>query len=118
MKILVCGGRDYNNRKVVDELLSSIHSQETITEIIHGAARGADTLGGLWAKRNNIPVREFPADWNKNKKAAGHIRNIQMLKEGQPDAVVAFPGGSGTNHMITIAEKEGLIVLKVPENYE
>ena len=41
-----------------------------------------------------------------------------MLKEGQPDAVVAFPGGSGTNHMITIAEKEGLIVLKVPENYE
>lgn len=124
MKILVCGGRNYGripNDCPSDELdyahvkaqrestflrctLDAIHAETAITEVIHGAAKGADTIGKLWAKRNGIKERPFPADWNQHGRAAGHIRNQQMLDEGRPDLVVAFPGGKGTAGMVEKAK--------------
>ena len=38
MKILVCGGRDFQSFKRVDEVLSEIKP----TAIVHGAANGAE----------------------------------------------------------------------------
>jgi len=46
----------------------------------------------------------FPADWGKYSKSAGYIRNKQMLAEGKPDLVVAFPGGKGTANMVKLAK--------------
>ena len=48
---------------------------------------------------------EFPADWAKHGKAAGPIRNAEMLTEFLPDYIVAFPGGKGTADMLRKAEK-------------
>src|SRR5690348_8540698 len=61
--------------------------------IISGAARGVDTVALDWAVINWCPSEEYPADWDTHGKAAGPIRNKQMLEEGKPDLVVAFPGG-------------------------
>jgi hypothetical protein len=54
----------------------------------------------------------FYADWDKHGRAAGPIRNQQMLDEGKPDLVVAFllPQGSGTLDMIRRTEKAGIEV--------
>lgn len=83
-----------------------------VTEIIEGGARGADSLGAQYAEEVGIPSRRFPALWGTYGKAAGPIRNTQMLKEGAPDLVVAFlaPNSRGTKHMISIAEKAGVPV--------
>lgn len=61
--------------------------------------------GREWAQANNIQFKEYPAKWTKYRKRAGVIRNQQMIDEGKPDMVVAFPGGSGTKNMIALAKK-------------
>ncbi len=112
MKVLVCGGRDYADKARVNEALGIVHRKCKITELIHGAARGADTLADEWAKENGIKVSAYPADWEKHKKAAGPIRNQKMLDDAKPEAVVAFPGGSGTKDMLLRAQLSGLKIWK------
>ena len=105
MKVLVCGGRNYSNKEVLYKVLNVISDVYNIEVIISGAAKGADTLAAQWAKDNNIKLQEYPADWNAHGKSAGPIRNKQMIDEGCPDLVVAFPGGSGTANMIKQSKK-------------
>lgn len=105
MKVLVCGGRDFVSYEYLKTVLSAIQvTHEPFTEIIHGAARGADELAGIYAQRHQIPCKAFPADWRTHGKAAGPIRNKQMLDEGRPDMVVAFKGGRGTANMVQQAK--------------
>jgi len=110
MKVLVCGGRDFHDLNLLYETLDSLDPKPTL--IIHGAANGADILSGHWAKKRGIPVKEYPADWNKYGRSAGLVRNTAMLKE-EPDLVVAFPGGNGTAHMSLSARKNGIEVKEV-----
>lgn len=110
MKVLVCGGREYKNLNRVHQELDLIRETHKITQIISGGARGADNLAELYAKNKNIPCRIFPANWDKYGKKAGYIRNKQMVDEGKPDFVVAFPGGTGTQMMISIAESADIPV--------
>ncbi len=111
-RVLVCGGRDYADEKAVWLALSLAHENGGIDEIIEGGARGADTLARCWARRCGITVRTFPAEWDRYGKAAGYRRNAQMLAEGRPHYVVAFPGGRGTENMIGIAAAAGIPVWK------
>lgn len=101
MRILVCGGRDFTNQSIFNQAMEDLLGKVTV--IIHGAARGADTLADNWAKEHGLTVEAYPADWDKYGKRAGFIRNSQMLKEGKPDRVIAFPGGKGTEMMINLA---------------
>mgnify|MGYP005867213267 CR=1 FL=1 len=108
-RVLVCGGRDYADIDRMYQILDSI----AIDDIISGHARGADQLAEVYAEGRDINVTIFPAEWNKHGRAAGFIRNKQMLDEGQPDLVVAFPGGRGTANMVDLAKKAGVSVLEV-----
>jgi len=123
VRILVCGGRDFDDYPLVRQTLYSLLPPSTEdmstwlpppdTVIIHGGARGADLLADQWAVTNWVTIEEYKADWNKHGKAAGPIRNKQMLEEGKPDLVVAFPGGKGTAHMVRIAKEAGIKVMEV-----
>lgn len=124
MKVLVCGGRDYTGwitlQEVLDEFLGKEldKDKDTIFTVIHGNAIGADFLAKVWVEdhwRHQDFVRQevYPANWKKHGKSAGAIRNQQMLDEGKPDMVVAFPGGRGTEHMKSIARKVGVPVHEV-----
>ncbi len=109
MKILVTGSRDWANRKAIFTVLQGYGA----TSVAHGGARGADTLAGLAAQELGIPCRVYPADWNKHGRAAGIIRNTEMLEQEKPDLVVAFWDGTsrGTKHMIDAARRAGYRVL-------
>lgn len=113
MKVLVCGGRDYTNTQKLYSILDEIHRETPVDLIIEGDARGADRMAGYWAKKNKVDLKLFPADWEKHGKGAGHIRNRQMLEEGQPDLIVAFPGGQGTANMKSLAKYLGYTVLVI-----
>jgi predicted Rossmann-fold nucleotide-binding protein len=110
MRLLVCGGRDYKNVSAVRHVLYAIHRKKVITCLIEGGATGADALAQEWARMVGIPVKTYPADWEKHEKAAGPIRNALMIEDGKPDGVVAFPGGRGTANMIDLARKAGIMV--------
>lgn len=105
MRVLVCGGRDYRNWKRLRFVLNRIHKYHGVDVLIEGGAKGADLMASSWAAINGVPAIRFPADWHRHGKAAGHIRNQQMLDEGKPDLVVAFPGGKGTADMVRRARK-------------
>lgn len=110
--VLVCGGRDYNDAHRVGYALDHYRKHYgDFSKVIHGAARGADSLAGAWAFARGIAVQEFPADWNTHGRSAGHKRNRRMLEEGHPDLVVAFPGGRGTLNMIDQACRADVPVL-------
>ena len=90
--------------------MDEFHSETPISCLVHGAAHGADTLAGEWAKIRGVPVEVYPAEWTTFGRAAGPIRNKRMLVQGKPDSVVAFPGGLGTAGMVRLATQAGVPV--------
>ena len=112
MRILVCGGRDFSDEKALRYAMNSVAAGAEDVVIIHGGARGADSLAGAIAEKVGVPVEVFPADWEKYGKRAGFLRNTQMLVEGKPDVVIAAPGGKGTAMMVDIARKAGVRVVE------
>jgi YspA, cpYpsA-related SLOG family len=112
-KIIVCGGRNYDDRDQLFRILDAAHLMNPIILLIHGDASGADTLAKEWALKNDVFCQAYPADWEGLGRRAGPIRNQQMLSEGKPHLVVAFPGGKGTADMIKRAEIAGVPVARV-----
>lgn len=111
-RILVCGGRDYTNHAMVDRVLRAVRNKHPEIIVVHGDARGADSIAKAWAIRMRVPQEAYPADWEGNGKGAGPIRNQQMLDTGI-DAVVAFPGGRGTADMVSRARAAGVPVWEI-----
>jgi hypothetical protein len=110
--ILVCGSRDWTDGARIRARLEMVpYVQPDVPCLIHGAARGADTLAGNIARNMGWSVDEFPADWRGKGKAAGVIRNLTMLDQC-PDVVLAFQknGSSGTQHTIDEARRRGIPV--------
>lgn len=118
MKVLVCGGRDYNDYERVKGVLDKLFDRfggEGGFQIIQGEAPGADTLARRWAEDNGVETIGFRADWERYGKRAGFIRNSQMLNEGQPNLVIAFPGGKGTAMMVDLAMKANVQTIRIPQ---
>lgn len=116
MRVLVCGGRNFNDALTLGSWLGGIHKNDgPITLLIEGGARGADYMARKFAEWQKIPVKTFEADWDRYGNAAGPIRNKQMLDEGKPDLVLAFEGGRGTANMVEQAKAVGVRVLIAPK---
>jgi hypothetical protein len=113
IRVLVCGGRDFDDRALLEAVLDRLHRTRVFAALIEGDARGADRMAGAWAEAQGIAHEVFKADWDGLGSKAGPIRNQRMLDEGRPDLVVAFPGRSGTEHMKRIAQAAGVEVLEI-----
>lgn len=118
MRVLVCGSRDWTNYLEIYRAMKGLvvvqrfESRPDRITIVHGAQHtlfddgtegGADYLAGQAAEALNCPQEPYPAEWNKYGKAAGPIRNKQMLDTGI-DLILAFttawPPTPGTANMI------------------
>jgi hypothetical protein len=110
MRLIVCGGRDFEDYPKLYEKLNWISRRRKITCIIQGEARGVDRLAKQWAEYVGVECLSFPANWDLYGNSAGPIRNKQMIDEGKPDAVVAFKGGRGTANMVFQAKQRGIYV--------
>lgn len=110
MRVIVCGGREYTETDVVWSVLHAFDPDRVI--IVHGDARGADSLADHVARGFGFKTDPHPADWQRHGKGAGPIRNQQMLDAGA-DLVVAFPGGRGTADMVRRAREAGVPVMEV-----
>jgi hypothetical protein len=113
-RILICGDRNWKNFQLILETLLEEHKREPVETVIHGAAQGADTLGGYAAERLGIPVLSFPADWRKYGRNAGPVRNRTQLKEGRPTLGLAFhdflENSKGTKDMVKLLWNAGIPV--------
>ena len=118
MRLLVCGPRDCTVRDAVwaaiDSLVGEYLGDGLPDVLINGCASGADSLAAGWAKTHAVPIVKFPADWRRYGRAAGPIRNQQMLEAGRPTHVLAIQPFDqttpGTQDMIRRARKAGVLV--------
>lgn len=131
MKVAVTGGRlfgaevdefgDYTarslrERRVLQQALDAFlafFARPGDLLLAHGGANGADALAGAWAGERGVPVTEFKADWKAYGKAAGPVRNRQLLETWRPDFLVAFEGGAGTQNCKQTARLLRIPVLEV-----
>lgn len=114
MIILVTGSRDFNDGSLMENALLNIAHGDVV--VLHGGAKGADSLAGKIAQFHEWEVREFPAQWDVHGKAAGPIRNQKMVDE-KPDVALAFPVGksTGTRDCMARVRKAGIPLIVVGE---
>lgn len=112
MRILITGSRNYTNLSKVKQEIQRHATCEGQTVIIHGAAKGADSLADLAARQLGYSVEKYPADWSSHGRAAGPIRNQLMVDKGA-DICLAFPIGNsrGTYDCMNRARQAGIHVV-------
>lgn len=110
-RVLVSGSRNWSDAGTIHSALNEMRAVHGKITVVHGGARGADSIADDWARSNDVPVEVYPAQWDKYGKAAGMKRNRQMLDTGI-DVVAAFPLGRspGTRGMMNIAKTAGVKV--------
>lgn len=122
MRLLVCGGRNFDDVPRLWRILDGIAGKHEIECLIEGAQVkrrpdgslvGADHWAHEWAKARGIPNERFPADWTGNGRSAGPKRNRKMRDEGNPTHAVAMPGGNGTENMVSLLKEAGIPVWEV-----
>ena len=124
-RIIICGGRHFNDYDTLETLVDSVIAENALSideiEIISGHCEGADTLGEQYAKNHGLACILFPAEWSKYGRAAGPIRNSQMIEyasKSQNPIVVAIlsPRAKGTMDTVKKATKKGFTIYW--HNYE
>ena len=109
-RVIVAGGRDFQDENYLNESLDHIRAEYVDIEIVSGHASGADKLAEAYAERLGLAIKIFPADWKKYGRAAGPIRNKEMLDyimEGDPIVAAFWDGQSkGTKNMIEQARRK------------
>lgn len=149
MKLLVCGDRNWSDREYVYSILdfyksSFARKNDPIEYVIEGECTGADEFGGDWAQNRGVLLltrfpwikvrpnsrtstavnaglhRGFPALWAVHRRAAGPIRNKEMLDKGSPTFGIAFhndiENSAGTKGMINLLVKSNIpYVLMAPD---
>ena len=120
-RILICGGRHFSDYNVLEKLVDTAMNENELSgneiEIVSGHCEGADILGEQYAKRHGISCKLFPAEWTKFGRAAGPIRNSQMIeytsKSFKP-IVIAFvsPRSKGTMDTIKKAIRKGFTIYR------
>lgn len=115
-RILITGSRAWENTAVIakamaDAIIDSGATQEE-TIIVHGACpNGADMLADHIAYDWNANIEVHPADWKTHGKAAGFIRNAEMVNLGA-DICLAFikDNSKGASHTLDLAARAGIPV--------
>lgn len=120
MMIVAIGGcRNFYDRDLIfSELDAYFHVYalgEEIT-ILSGHGKGVDRLIEEYATERQYALKIFPAEWNRYGRAAGPIRNSQMVEEAE--RVIAFWDlrSKGTASLIRLAraQKKLLHVIEIP----
>jgi hypothetical protein len=101
MKTIIAGSRIITKYEDVLEAISLVGWN--ITEVVSGGAKGVDKFGERYAEDHKIPLKRFPADWNKYGRGAGVIRNNDMAEYADALIAVWDLRSKGTKHMIDIA---------------
>lgn len=121
MKIIFCGDRKWQNRRYISDIMHDLKKDIGVFTVIEGEAPGADSIARSLAELTyHLPFEPYPAKWDLYGKAAGPIRNTEMLEKGNPDGVIAFHAdinsSKGTRNMVEPALEACVPVLVLPGN--
>ena len=106
MKLAIVGSRTFNSYRMLKDFIEKNYDINSITHIVSGGAKGADSLGERFAKDYNKEMIVFPAEWDKYGRAAGPLRNIKIIDAC--DECVCFWNGysTGTKHDMKLCREK------------
>ncbi len=92
------------------ELFSNTLKRYKITKLVSGGARGADKFAEVYGLENNIPVETYLPNWQLHGKAAGMIRNKDIIDNSEQ--VIAFwdEKSRGTANSIQLSTEQGKLL--------
>jgi hypothetical protein len=105
--VAIVGSRNFSDLELVRKFVEDLDDG---TIIVTGGARGVDQAAEATALEYGLTVQVIKPDWERHGKAAGPIRNEQIVKVSEE--VVAFWDGKsrGTKYTIDKARKAGKCV--------
>ncbi|CEJ14075.1 hypothetical protein BN1110_04402 [bacterium YEK0313] len=111
MRLLICGGRHYDDADAIRQALDRQHRERPVSVLVHGGLAGIGSTAEAWAREHNVHVIRYPPNWTLLGSRAEAHRNAFMLTDSRPDFVIAFPGGRDTLELLRMARAAGLPVL-------
>lgn len=122
-RVLVTGSRTWTDVEHVHGALNALGASSAKAgfdglTVVHGAARGLDTIAAKWAwdrQRTGWPVtaEAHPADWKKYGRRAGFVRNNHMVSLGADGCFAWILDGSrGATQCADLAEDAGIAVVR------
>lgn len=113
--VIIAGSRGFPRDTFNDAI--ALLDASRVAAVVSGCAAGPDTWGATWARAHGVPVVEMPADWERHGKAAGPLRNADMIAHAlhHGGRLLAFWDGEsrGTAHIIRASRQQGLPVVVV-----
>lgn len=112
MRLLVCGGRHFENQRLVERVLAQFHAEQPVTVLIHGGLPALGSAAESWARRNAVRLIRYPANFSLGKR--GDLeRDDFMVEDSRPVALLAFPGGARTKRLLARASELGIKTFQV-----
>jgi hypothetical protein len=116
MNLLIAGSRAFKDYNLliaeIDKFIAS-HFKDQEIIIISGGAVGADQMGERYAASKGYKCQRFPADWKKYGKAAGPIRNKQMVDISDAAAIFWNKVSPGTRNTLNLCKDKQIPLLLV-----
>ena len=118
-RVLITGSRTWSTQdwRVIFDALAE-YNYPPVTLVSGACPRGADHIAERIAADLGWTIERHPADWKGGYgRAAGFVRNAEMVKLGA-DVCVAFikDGSRGATHCADLAEKAGIPVKRYTAN--
>ena len=107
--IAFAGGKDYNDIDAIHRILDMAHAKHADMILVHGGAKGAETIAAAWADSKGVNQIVSQPDWKRHAKAAPFRRNDEMLKL-LPIGLIATPGSGITDNLVDKAREMGIPV--------
>jgi hypothetical protein len=115
-RVLVTGSRGWTDRPTLCAALNKVEAEagEPIA-VVHGACpTGADRMADEWAGLLGRRTERHPAQWDLYGRAAGFIRNADMVAT-RPDICLAFilDSSPGATDCADKAERVGIPTVRI-----
>lgn len=118
IKLSIVGSRSITDDKFVNRILNCYKFMFGLPiKVISGGAKGIDSIGEAWADKLNIEKQIFLPDWDNNGKAAGFIRNEDIIKNCDICLAIWDGESHGTKNDFDLCEKyqKPLLVFNMKE---
>ncbi len=118
--LAIVGGRTFTDKAAFDAIMTDFISKRggcMPSRVVSGGANGVDSLAREWALSHGVAVVQYLPDWNKHGRAAGIMRNKDIIDASDVVLALPTPSSRGTHDSIKRARKQAkeLVVIDVPE---